>query len=205
MHLFPVFARSPLGLMRRRPPRSYVPIAILIAVLAFAWYSPAAAEDKAQREYAVADHGVLEFSAPKSWKMAIRPPQKDVPATIVLSPDAGNAFLLMITPMWSPTGDKSFNTQDKMKQLMEAERKHLAPSAEEPTLMVDSFGGPQAKGFYLFATDKAPRPGEFKYLIRSCVAVGDLMLSVTFLSNEKESAAMEDALALLRGVKVRPQ
>lgn len=203
MHLLPVFARFARGVVRTGPRWPLVPITVFIAVLALAWFSPADAEDKTPREFAVENHGVLEFSAPKSWKMTTRPAQKDMPSAIELSPGSGRAFMLLIMPMWSPTGDASFNSQEKMKQLMEAEKKHLAPRAEESDLLIDSFGGPQVKGFYVFASDKAPRPGEFKYLVRACAAVGDLMLSVTFLSNEKESEAMDDALALLRGVKLR--
>jgi len=205
MRLFPLLVRFAVGLMTKRPQWSIIPIFILVAASALAWSSPACAEETVLKEFTVAGHGVLEFNAPGSWKMAIRPAQKDLPSTVKFTPAAGREFLFMISPMAGPAGDKAFNSMERMKQLMEAEKKHLAPRAEEPALMIDSFGGPQAKGLFLVASDKAPRPGEYKYLIRSCVAVGDLMLSVTFLSHRKESEAMEDALALLRGVKIRPQ
>ncbi len=51
--------------------------------------------------------------------------------------------------------------------------------------------------FYYIATDKTSKKGEYKYLLRAGVRVGDLLLSVTLLSHKKDSQAFKDGLHLL--------
>jgi len=61
------------------------------------------------------------------------------------------------------------------------------------TLKVD--GG---TGYYFSATDRAPNPGEYKYLTQGMLPVGELVVTFTILSNDGGEAAVSAALTLLR-------
>ncbi len=56
-------------------------------------------------------------------------------------------------------------------------------------------------GYYFSITDKAPNPGEYRYMNRGAIGVGNLLLTVTILHRVKESESVKDALSMLREAK----
>jgi hypothetical protein len=56
-------------------------------------------------------------------------------------------------------------------------------------------------GYFFSLTDKAPNPGEFRYMIRGGMAVGNLLLSTTILYRTEDSESVKDALSMLREAK----
>lgn len=50
-------------------------------------------------------------------------------------------------------------------------------------------------------TDKAPDPGEYRYMTHGAIGVGNLLLSTTILHRVKESESVKDALFMLREAK----
>jgi hypothetical protein len=163
---------------------------------------PWVCRDCAVRSFPVPGHGSLELNIPKEWRSEMRP-LGQLPSTISLSPSEGGEFDVMVTPLWSPKNEKDFNSPAKVKTLVDNDRKGLAPSAVEKELVLVPLNGAAAHGYYFFATDKAPKPGEFEYLYRAGVGVGDLLLSVTILTHKKDSQSVQDALASLRDARQR--
>jgi hypothetical protein len=159
----------------------------------------------AGREYPLPDHGSLQLQIPTSWRHDVRQPPDRLPPTITLRPAEGRQFEFLITPLWSPKSDKGFNRIDKVRALVDGDRRGLAPSAVEKELVLESIEGPEAHGYYFVATDKAPKPGEFEFVIRAGIGVGDLLLSATILSHEKGSEAVQEALSALRQARHRKQ
>jgi hypothetical protein len=47
-------------------------------------------------------------------------------------------------------------------------------------------------------TDKAPNPGEYKYLTQGMLRVSELVVSFSILTNDGQEQVREDALALLK-------
>jgi hypothetical protein len=54
--------------------------------------------------------------------------------------------------------------------------------------------GESGMGYYFSATDRAPKPGEFKYLTQGILHIGELVASFTILSNDGGEANASDAL-----------
>lgn len=171
----------------------------LIAQFATAAYG----EEKSVRTYRLPGHGVLELSVPKSWKDEVRQPSKDLPPTISFSPGTGDEFSILITPLWDFGSAKDLNSDAKIKKLMEGDMRGMAPGAVEKRLVLTGFKGAETRGYYFQATDKAPKPGEWRYVVRSGVGTGDLLLSITMLSHKKESEAINDALKMFRNLRQR--
>jgi len=160
-----------------------------------------AAGPKAVRKYPIPDHGILELIVPTSWKDDIHKPQKDMPPTIIFVPAKGNDFKISITILWNKTGEQDFNSPAKIRNLVEQDGQNILSQAVETKLAVQQMRGFNNIGYFFSLTDKAPNPGEFLYMTRGGMAVGNLLLSVTILYRAEDSEYVKDALSMLREAK----
>jgi DsbC/DsbD-like thiol-disulfide interchange protein len=146
--------------------------------------------------YTLPGHGALQLSLPEGWKGEARQPGGGLPPTITLAPKAGPPFQVLITPIWPMQG--SIATDDKsLRKGVEGAAAEAQPQAVEPKLTVKALGGASGHGFYFTATDRAPKPGEFKYLAQGMILVGDITLAFTVLTNDGQSEVVSSALQLL--------
>jgi hypothetical protein len=165
--------------------------------------SVAFAEETEVRIYPLPGHGRLELAVPAAWQEEVRRPPYNLPPTIMLRPSEGDAFLAMITPLWNLADLDDFNSDKAVKEAVELDMKETAVGAAEEELLIERIEGPRAYGYYFLASDKAPKPGEWKYALKGGVAAGDLLLSVTVLTREKDSPVFAEALEMLRSAKHR--
>jgi hypothetical protein len=124
-----------------------------------------------------------------------------MPPTIMFNPSKGNDFEIMVTVQWGKTGEQDFNGQDKVRTLVEKEGKKLLPNTVETKIELQEIRGIDHTGYYFTVTDKAPNPGEYRYLTHGAIGVGNLLLSATILHRVKESESVKDALSALRDAK----
>ncbi len=160
-----------------------------------------AAERKATKKYSIPEHGTLELNVPASWKGKVHKPQENMPPTIIFDPAKGNDFQVMITVLWSKTGEHGFNSQDKVQALVEKDGQKLLPNAVETKIELQEIRGADRTGYYFAATDKAPNPGEYRYMTQGAIGVGDLILHFTILHRVKSSQSVRDALSALGEAK----
>lgn len=160
-----------------------------------------AAEQKAIKKYPILEHGALELNVPTSWKGKMHKPQENMPPTIIFDPAKGNDFEVMITVLWSKTAEQGFNSQDNVRTLVEKEGQKLLPNAVETKIVLQEIQGVDHTGFYFIVTDKAPNPGEYRYMTHGAIGVGNLLLSATILHRVKESESVREALSALREAK----
>lgn len=164
--------------------------------------APAApSEAKIPVRFDLGAHGKLELSLPPGWVAKSSPNPKSPYPTIGIRPTDSQALVLVITPLWSPTHDASFNDQEHIRKLIDGDRNGMAPRSVEPTLELVELHGPSVRGFYFKATDKAPKAGDYEHVIRAGLGIGDLLLSATILSHEKDSEGVRAALEVLRDVR----
>jgi len=156
---------------------------------------------RAVRKYPIPEHGVLELNVPTSWKGDIHKPQKDIPPTIIFSPKKGNDFQVLITVLWDKVGEQDFNSPDKIRTYVHEDGQKILSKAVETKLVVQQMRGVNNIGYFYSLTDKVPNPGEFRYMTRGGIAVGNLLLNVTILYRVKDSESVKDALAMLREAK----
>lgn len=148
------------------------------------------------RKYRLPDHGLLELSVPESWKEEVRQPPFRLPPTIILRPKEKDDFVIMITPLWNPNGEETFDPVDEIKKLMKEEASLTKTHSIEKKLVLRPLKGPATNGYYYGATDKAPEPGEWEYMVRMGGASGKLLISGTCLTHEKDSPAVNTALEI---------
>jgi hypothetical protein len=107
--------------------------------------------------------------------------------TIILTPSQGDEFQVLITPLWSPDKNLTFNKEDNVRTLVQNDLKEMPAGAVEKQVSLQKFKGINGTGYHFLVTDKAPKAGDYSYAVRAGVGVGDLLLSVTILSRTKDS------------------
>ena len=160
-----------------------------------------AADPKTIRKYPIPEHGTLELNVPTSWKVEVHKPQEDMPPTIIYKPASGDDFQVLVTVLWSKTGEQDFNSPTKIQALVEQDGHKILSKAVETRLVVQQMRGVNNIGYFFSLTDKSPNPGEFRYLTRGAIGVGNLLLNATILHRVKESESVKDALSMLREAK----
>jgi hypothetical protein len=156
---------------------------------------------KAVRKYPIPENGTLELNVPTSWRGDIHKPQENLPPTIIFGPTKGNDFQVLITVLWDNVGEPDFNSPEKVRALVEIDGKKILPKAVETKIVLREIRGPNNTGYFFSLTDKAHKPGEFRYMTRGGMTVGNLLLNVTILHRIKESGSIKDGLSMLREAK----
>ena len=177
-----------------------VSIVILLVILLIASMVLSAGQ-MTIRKYPIAEHGTLELSVPTSWKGEVHKPQEKMPPTIIFDPAKGNDFQVLITVLWGKSGDQDFNSQEKVRTFVEKDGQKLLPNAVEPNIVLQEIKGVNNAGYYFSITDKAPNPGEYRYMTRGAIGVGNLFLNFTILHRVKDSQSVRDALSVLQEAK----
>jgi len=121
-----------------------------------------------------------------------------MPPTIIFKPASGDDFQVLVTALWSKKEEPDFNSQDKVRTLVEKDSQKLLPNTVEAKIVLQEIKGVNNTGYYFSVTDKAPNPGEYRYMTRGAIGVGNLLLNTTILHRIKESGSVKDALSMLR-------
>ena len=156
------------------------------------------AGQKAIRKFPIPEHGTLELNVPISWKVEVHKPQEKMPPTLIFKPASGDDFQVLVTILWSNKGEPDFNSQSKVRAFVEKDGQNLLPNTVETKILLQEIKGVNNIGYYFSVTDKAPNPGEYRYMNRGAIGVGNLLLNATILHRVKESESVKDALSMLR-------
>ena len=78
---------------------------------------------------------------------------------------------------------------------------HFLPTAVETSITLHELRVSSGLGYWFSVTDRAPKPGEAKYLTPGVVPAGELLLDFTLLSHDK-AAGLPEALALVSSARL---
>lgn len=149
-------------------------------------------------------HGTLALLLPDGWAAKVRQPPNGLPPTIMMRPLIDAAGELIVTAVW-PIGSVTKLPDEATLRSEVEELAHKATSQSvERVLPVQEIKGVDGRGFYFAATDRAPKPGEYKYLTQGIIRVGAIALAFTILTNDGEEAVVTAALKILRTAAHRP-
>jgi hypothetical protein len=173
--------------LRQKPPSRRTALAgLLLAGLALAPQAARAIEARVPSP----GGGTLVLTVPDGWRHVSKPGRTP---TVAFKPPADEAFLVLVSTFLPRTGP---STPQAVRQLMENALAQARPQAEEGAkLALQDLSGASVHGFYFSATDKAPKPGEYKYLIQGAFLVRGMPAVFTILTNEDSRYAA--GLALL--------
>ena len=151
------------------------------------------------KKYELPDKTTLELNVPAGWKDELREAQSGMPPTIAFSPGEGARFEVYVTPISRPGPNVPMPTAEQLRDAVQRAADNVKPQAAETFLPVEELTGAKGPGYYFSATDKEPKPGEFKYLTQGMLLAGDVVLSFSILTNDGQEKVKDDAMAMLRG------
>ncbi len=162
------------------------------------WWSVAVmAEEVRVRSYPLPDHGKLQLKVPVSWKDELQQPPSRLPPTIVFKPTRGAAFEVLLTTIWPAKQDTPRSTPEEMRRQVERAAEGAKSQAIEKVIEVKELKGSSGLGYYFSATDRAPAPGEYKYMTQGMIRIGGLIGAFTILTNDGQTSVITDAIAMI--------
>jgi hypothetical protein len=159
----------------------------------------------AEKRYPLANRGFLQMNVPAGWTEKVDQPPTAAPPTISFGARDGKAFIVTVTPAWKLHPGDVDPTKENLRQRVAAARDGIAAFAVETDIKLTEFNGASGPGFYFFATDKEPRPGEYKFMTQGALAVNELTVTFTILTNEGQENVVRSALAMIRGAVHLPK
>jgi hypothetical protein len=161
-------------------------------LLSLATAAGAIAADGEKKAFALPDNSKLELAIPAGWKDELKE------KSIALSPREGAPFQVLLAPVARQKPGTSADTAIQMRHNVQQSADKVKPSAMEPYLSVEPLAGAPGPGYYFSATDREPKPNEFKYLTQGMLLVGDVVLSFSILTNDAQEKVKDQALAMLK-------
>ncbi len=144
------------------------------------------------------EYGTLTFRVPAEWESRLeRDPDRKI-ETIVFTPPSGNSFMIMVSPLVLKGQKTDFKNQEIAKKQVEQLGSQLLPGAVEDRLDIREIKARYSTGYYYSLTDKAPKPGEWKYLVQGRVGVGVYLLHFTVLTNSANAKEISESLEMFR-------
>ena len=142
--------------------------------------------------------GALVLPVPEGWRSSARP--GPVP-TLSLSPTSGARFQVLVSPLVSRDGRMGPSSPERLRQVVVSSRDNAMAQAVEKSISIQDLKGPHANGTYFSATDRAPQPGEFKYMTQGAMSVSGLPVTFTVLTNDDSKSSESVALRMLRDAR----
>jgi hypothetical protein len=166
--------------------------------------SVAVASGASSHVFELPDHGTLALLVPNGWTDQLNQPPNRLPPTIKLKPRAGKQFEVLLTTVWPNSLANELPDETAIRSEVAGAAKSAAPQSIEGVLPLQDIKGVAGRGYYFAATDRAPNPGEYKYLTQGIIRVGKISLAFTVLTNDGQEPVVQSALEMLRTAVHRP-
>jgi hypothetical protein len=194
------FAEFPLSVLRSQPQGTAMTAFRIhfLPVIALCVFATAVALAGSSRVFELPDHGALTLTVPDSWVDKMNRPTNRLPPTILLRPGAAGSGEVLITAVWPIPSVTNISDEATIRSEVAEAAKKAASQSVEGALPLQELKGTEGRGFYFSATDRAPAPGEYKYLTQGIVRVGEIALAFTVLTDDGQEAVVKAALAMLQ-------
>ena len=170
----------------------------LLCLLFFVSIAVATAGDTGIRRYQLPDHGSIQLIVPALWKDEIWQPPNRLPPTITFKQKVGAPFEVLITPIWPAKKDMPLTKAEGIRQLVLQGAELAQSQSVEETIELKKLDGSSGPGYYFSVTDRAPGPGEYKYMTQGMVRVSNLVVTFTILTNDDQGNIVTNAIAVLK-------
>ena len=167
------------------------------SILGFLLVAAISAEAADVRRYALADHGALTLAVPDGWRDKVESPGPNLPPTITFFPASSRGFQVLVTPIWPFKADIPKPSPESVRESVRRAADSVKSQVVEPELKIEEFKGPETYASFFSATDRAPKPGEYKYMTQGMMGLDDLRVTFTILTNEGRNDIVPRALNML--------
>ena len=147
--------------------------------------------------YAIPGHGRLNLSVPAGWRVTSKALAQPPSLNLRFGPSSGDGFSLQVTAVWLDADKLANTTQASLKATAIRSAEGPLRQAVEKAAVIQDLRGAQSAGFFFSLTDRAPPPGEYKYLTQGTYLTGEVMVVFTLLHREMPSPEKEQAIRML--------
>ena len=148
-------------------------------------------------DYPIPDHGSLHLTIPKAWRVSSQSTKQPPGVVLQVRPESGDAFNIQVTTVWLNEVALTRTTQESIRRQVDQNGRQLLPQAVEKSLSVQELRGAQALGYYYTLTDRAPAPGEFRFMTQGTVLVGQTLTTFTILFHSPNAPDVGQCLKIL--------
>ena len=186
-----------LGRSYKGPPMFKAAPYILLGTLCAAPALLTAQQAKPQ-SFSLPGHGQLLLAIPSAWKVEVHQPPGPMPPTLEFSPKEGAPFHALLTATWPVPAGAPPPDLPAIRERVGAAANAAETQSVEKTVLVRELSGASTHGYYFTATDRAPKPGEFKYLTQGIIQVGAVDVAFSVVTNDGQDTVIKAALEMLR-------
>jgi hypothetical protein len=165
------------------------------ALCALAFAAAAAHAFAGEERFTLPAGAAMALTVPAGWK---HQQQAADPRSISLTPASGQGFRIELTPVVRPDGSLLPTNTHSLRSFVDEAAQKALPRAQEQSLPLQMLFGGNGRGFYFSATDRDPKPDEFKHLTQGVMSIQGLPVAFTILSNGDSQAVVAAALEMLK-------
>jgi hypothetical protein len=140
----------------------------------------------------------LWLAVPAAWNQKFEAPDNKTPPSVCLTQRQGATFKVFITPLSGSPMGSAMADPNKMRAIVTSVSRDALAQSVEMSIPVHELTGADVHGFYFSATDRAPKPDEWKYLTQGMVNINDAPFAFTILTNDGQETIAKAALELIR-------
>lgn len=171
--------------------------AVLLAALACGTAGAWAAEFRL-----AANNGHLVLELPQDWQATDSKETRFAP-TVELKGRQGPDFRVLVSTVGSqPSGAHGPAAAEWSESMTKRGAANALAQAVESSLPLQPLRSDRVQGYFFHATDRAPKPGEYKFLVQGAAVVQDVRITFTILVNDDSRTAIEAGLGMLRQARV---
>jgi hypothetical protein len=165
---------------------------------------PRPTDGKVTVNYKAGGNRVMQVSMPAGWTdEAWATEGRSKLYDLKLSPAdvrSGKVFVTFVID-WKEAD--SGDATHRARSLLEKAGQDSLKQAVETSLAIRQFKASSGTGFSYTLTDKAPKPGEFKYMTQGTCPVGSSLALFTVLTSEKDSSVVTNTIEMVAGITER--
>ena len=169
-----------------------------IAVAALLLATPLLAGGAAPRRFPLPAHGVFEIAVPADWQETVDRPDDDTPPTIRFHQRTGRPFEMLITPVWNVDARATQIDSAEVRRRVTERAQQLSSQAVEKSIEIHELKGVTGVGYWFMATDRAPKPDEYKYVTQGLMGVGSLAVTFTILTSDGQEGIAQAGIAAMK-------
>ena len=179
--------------MRSLPRLRSIGLGLILA--GAAWVSPAATPATK-----VLELGEAAISIPwdKNWQVGQPPANAPQNAGEFHATDPGHLTVMMS----AHASAGGAGVDEAMRSMVDGFAQELLSAAVEKELPVESFKNGDTHGYQVCATDRAPKPDEWKYICRGMASVGGWVIGYDVLYNDPGKAQALQAVKALQAMQI---
>ncbi|MGQ0658268.1 MAG: hypothetical protein ACT4NU_09265 [Chromatiales bacterium] len=171
----------------------------LMALLALACGGDRTARAEAAAEYyPVPGHGELRLLVPADWQLKyVYTDDASTAPTFHVTPLDGDGFEMTVSVYWHDGLDQDITSAEALRERVQKAGEEAVKASTDKELEIEAIGGLMRPGFLYDLSDANAADGEFRYLTQGALAVGQLVLVFTVVTNERPSEHREACLRFL--------